>query len=476
MADFTDDIFYASITELNNRVRAREFTVRELTRAFCDRLESFGPRYNALVTSTRRRAMDKAGAVDGDIGRERFRGPLQGIPYGAKDLLSVAGSPTTWGAPFLASQEFNYDATVVRKLDGTGAILTGKLAMLELGGAGGFSSPAASATGPGLNPWDSSRWTGGSSTGPAAAVAAGLVSFAIASETSGSIIVPAAYCGLTGLRPTYGYVSRYGAMTLSWTMDKIGPLCHSAEDCGLVLEEISGGDSEDTSSSGKRFYYAPQFVRRFSDITIGYSPADFEDRTAPRTRSAFRQALQTLFDMGFRVQEVELPDFPYFHVAQTIYTAEAAAAFEDFIESGQIDQMADSYQIAGLKAGLETPAKDYFRAMRIRSLIQQELRKMFAGISILLTPSCLDIAPPADGSTEPVDEEEDPLPLSLSVSGLNPAGNLAGLPALSLPCGFVNGLPLGINLVGRPFYENTLIAVGREFQNRTDWHTRRPSV
>jgi len=474
MADFNEDVFFASVTEVNKRLTAGEFNARELTRAFCDRLETLGPRYNALVNSMRRRAMNKAGDVDTDIGRERFRGPLQGIPYGAKDLLSATGTPTTWGTHVLAKQEFDYDATVIRKLDGVGAILTGKLSMLELSGAGGFSAPAASATGPGRNPWDQMRWSG-SSSGSAVAVAAGLVGFALASETSDSIIAGSAYCGVTGLRPTYGYVSRYGAMPLSWTMDKIGPMCRSAEDCGLVLEEISGGDSEDTSSAGKRFYYTPQFVRRFSEISIGYSPSDFEQRAAEHTRPVFQQALETLLDIGFRVQEVALPDFPYSPVVRTICNAEAAAAFESFIDDGKVDQLIDGYQISRLKTGLEIPAKDYFRAMRIRSLIQQELRKMFVDVSILVTPSCLDIAPPVnEGLGAGEDDESVTLPRGLSC--LNLAANLAGLPALSIPCGFVNGLPLGLNLVGRPFYENTLIAAGREFQNRTDWHRRRPPV
>jgi len=474
MADFNEDIFFAPITELNNRLRSGEFTVRELTRTFCDRLEMLGPRFNALVNSTRRRAMNKAGQVDTEIGRERFRGPLQGIPYGAKDLLAATGTPTTWGAPPFAEQEFDYDATAVEKLDGAGAILTGKLAMLELCGAGGFASPAASISGPGRNPWDPARWSGGSSGGSASAVAAGLVTFALASETSGSIIVPAAHCGVTGLRPTYGYVSRYGAMPLAWTMDKIGPICRSDEDCGLVLQGISGGDSKDSSSAGKRFYYAPQFVRRFSDVTIGYSPSDFE-QAAPPEQQVFQQALNTLFDIGFRVQEVELPDFPYYEVAQTIYTAEAAASFEYLIESDRVEQLIDQYQIAGLKAGLEIPAKDYFRAMRIRSLIQREMRRLFIDVSILVTPSCVDVAPLSDASFVSGESSgEGHEPLSLGLSCLNPAGNLAGLPALSIPCGFVRGLPLGLNLVGRPFYENTLIAAGREYQSRTDWHLRRP--
>src|SRR5204862_1989517 len=174
----------------------------------------------------------------------------------------------TWGAKPYAGQVFDYDATVIEKLSGVGAVLTGKLAMVELAGGGGYLLPSASLTGPGLNPWDRSRWSGGSSSGSGSAVAAGLATFAIGSETSGSILTPAAFCGITGLRPTYGLVSRYGAMALSWTMDKLGPMCHSAEDCGLVLEAMAGGDSNDPGSAHKSFHYTPQYYRQAKDLRI----------------------------------------------------------------------------------------------------------------------------------------------------------------------------------------------------------------
>lgn len=470
-----DEIFFATISELNDRLKAREFSARELAVAFCDRLEKLGPRYNALALSLRPAAIRRADEVDGDLRRGRFRGPLQGIPYGVKDLLSVAGQPTTWGAKPYAGQVFDYDATVVRKLHRAGALLIGKLAMIELAGGGGYNSAAASLTGPCLNPWDRTRWAGGSSSGSGCAVAAGLVPFALGSETSGSIMTPAAFCGVTGLRPTYGYVSRYGAMALSWTMDKIGPLCRSAEDCGLVLQAISGGDANDPSSAGKTFYYAPQFVRKFSDLTLGYAPSDFEEAPEESCRPVFRQAFAILREMGFKIKEVELPDFPYGAVTGTVISAEGAAVFEELIRSGRVDELADREQIAGLKAGLEIAAKDYLKAMRIRSLVQREFRKLFFEVNVLVSPTRFGIAPKV---SEPLRRQgpERPQPKSRGLRDLIPAGNLAGLPALSLPCGFDQGLPLGISLVGRSFYENTLLAIGREFQLRTDWHRRRPPV
>ena len=247
----TDDIFFATIPDLNARLRKREFTDVDLVKAFAERLEKLGPRYNALALPLTKEALKRAKEVDDELKRERFRGPLQGIPFGAKDLLSLAGHPTTWGAKPYAAQVFDETATVLQKLEKTGSVIIGKLARVELAGGGGYRTAATSLFGAGLNPWDPSCWSGGSSSGSGAAVAAGLVPFALGSETSGSIITPAAYCGVTGLRPTYGLVSRNGAMALSWTLDKIGPICRSAEDCGLVLQVIAGGGFERPGFGGQ---------------------------------------------------------------------------------------------------------------------------------------------------------------------------------------------------------------------------------
>ena len=282
MAAVDHDVFFESISELSARLKRGLVSARELARAFGERLATIGPRYNALALPLVEVADDQAKAVDRELKRQRYRGPLQGIPYGAKDLLAVAGKPTTWGARPYAGQVFEYTAEVIRKLSETGSVLVGKLALVELAGGPTYRYPSASLTGPGLNPWDRTRWSGGSSSGSAIAVAAGLVPFAIGSETSGSILTPAAYCGVTGLRPTYGLVSRYGAMALSWSLDKLGPIGRSAEDCGLVLQAISGGDSKDPGSAGKSFYYTPQYARRTEDLRIGYAPVDFEEWPAPR--------------------------------------------------------------------------------------------------------------------------------------------------------------------------------------------------
>lgn len=474
MKEFDEQLFWATIPELNARLKAGDVSALELAREFGNRLETLGRRYNALALPLTEIAIRKAKEVDADIKRERFRGPLQGVPFGAKDLLSVEGQITTWGARPYAAQVFDYTATVLTKLDKLGGLLMGKLSMVELAGGGGYNTAAASLFGPGLNPWNRSRWSGGSSSGSGAAVAAGLLPYALGSETSGSILTPAAFCGVTGLRPTYGLVSRHGAMALSWTMDKVGPLAHTAEDCALVLQAIAGKDSMDPGSAGKSFYYVPEVVRKFSDLKIGFAPIDFSDRPAANLRTVLAQAFETVKSLGIPVVETKLPDFPYGPVTGAIIGAEGASIFEPLITSGQIDQLADPEQIAGLKARLEMPAKDYLKAMRIRTLIQHAFHQVFSEVDILLAPTRYAVAPEISRPLDYRPPDAPKPPDDPGFSALIPAGNLAGLPALSLPCGFADGLPVAIQLVGNPFSENTLIAVGKAFQSKTDFHRQRP--
>jgi len=467
------DVFFATIPELNARLASREISAEELARAFAARLEQLGPRFNALALPLPQHALRKALEVDKDIKHGRLRGPLQAIPYGVKDLISFAGQPTTWGARPFAGQVFDYSATVVQKLDAVGAVLTGKLAMVELAGGGGYRYASASLTGPGLNPWDRTRWAGGSSSGSAAAVAAGLVPFSLGSETSGSIVTPASYCGVTALRPTYGLVSRHGAMALAWTLDKLGPFAHTAEDCGLVLEAIAGKDSKDPGSAGKSFYYTPQYARPNKELRVGFARVDFAERAEAPARAAFAAALTVLKDTGVQLVETSLPQFPYGPVLSAVLAAEEASIFESFITSGKVEELADAAQIAGLKAALELPAKDYLKAQRIRRLIQEAFSRLFADVDALIAPgrpgpaTKLDQRLDAGGPTAPAGTPP-------GFQGIIPAGNLAGLPALVLPCGFAENLPVALQLVGAPFSENTLLAIGREFQARTDWHKRRP--
>jgi len=473
MAAIPNDVYFNTIAELTARLRAKEFKAEDLARAFAERLAQLGPRYNALALPLVQDVRRKGKAIDQDIKIDRWRSALHGIPYGAKDLLSYQGHPTAWGAKPYAGQVFDYNATVIDKLDAAGAVLIGKLAMVELAGGGGYRYASASATGPGLNPWDRTRWSGGSSSGSAAAVAAGLVTFALGSETSGSIVTPASYCGVTGLRPTYGLVSRHGAMSLSWTLDKVGPLARSAEDCGLVLHAIAGSDSKDPGSARTSFYYAPQYARPLKELKVGYAAVDFADRAEESARAAFQAALAAVKDIGVTLVETKLPPFPYAAILSTILAAEQASSFESLITSGKVDELADAAQIAGLKASLELPAKDYLRAMRLRRLIQEEFRKLFTQVDVLLAPGR---SGPASKLDQPLDRGgfQPPAGTPPGLQGIVQAGNLAGLPALVLPCGFAENLPVALQVVGAPFAENLLLAIGREFQSRTDWHKRTP--
>jgi aspartyl-tRNA(Asn)/glutamyl-tRNA(Gln) amidotransferase subunit A len=264
-------------------------------------------------------------------------------------------------------------------------------------------------------------------------------------------------------------------MPLSWTMDKIGPMCRTAEDCGIVLHAIAGKDDNDPGSAGKSFYYAPQFTRELKQIRIGFAPVDFDEWAEPAARPAFEAALEVIKAMGVSIAEVKLGDLPYGPVTSTIIGAEGSSVFEELIESGRVNELADQKQIAGLKAGLETGARDYLKAMRIRRLVQQEFRRLLTDIDVILAPSRLGIAPKVN---EPLDRSSPPGPSgqtrSAGLRALIPAGNLAGLPALSLPCGFADGMPVGIQLVSRPFMENLILSLGNEYQKRTDWHRRRP--
>jgi aspartyl-tRNA(Asn)/glutamyl-tRNA(Gln) amidotransferase subunit A len=266
-------------------------------------------------------------------------------------------------------------------------------------------------------------------------------------------------------------------MALSWTMDKIGPLCRSAEDCGLVLQEIAGGDREDPGSAGKSFYYAPQYQRKLDQIRVGYATSDFEESAEEVARPAFRAALDAVRGLGVKLVEIKLPELPYSATAGTIVSAEGSAVFEPLIETGRVNELADARQIAGLKAGLDISAKDYLKAMRIRRMVQDEMRKVFVDADILLSPSRFG---PASRIDEPLDRpgpgrnRNPPDYPSRGLSDLGAAGNLAGLPSLSLPCGFADGLPVAIQLVSRPFTENLLLIAGIAFQKATDWHRRRP--
>ena len=470
-----DDVLFSTVAELGARLKGREFSSVELTQAYLQRLREIGPRLNAVARLTEERALRQAEAADRLFDAGRVESPLQGIPYGAKDLLAARGAVTSWGAEPYRHQTFDYDATVVRKLEHAGAVLAAKLAMVRFAGGGGYDYPTESMHGPGKNPWNPEHWSGGSSTGPGIAVAAGLTPFAIGSETWGSIVTPASHCGITGLRPTYGLVSRHGAMALSWTMDKLGPMCRSAEDCGLVLEAMSGPDPKDPGSSGRRFTFG-KYNRALATLRLGFAEVDFDEWAHPDSRQAVREGLRVFEEMGLESRPVALPEMPYGPVARTMISCEAATIFEKLIRSEEFDGLPDEKQKAGLRSGLAIPATEYLQAMRIRRLIQEKMREVFTEVDVIVQPGRPETAPPIDEDRSTRRSRN----LELSQRGntdLGAAGNVAGLPALTMPCGFgLNGLPTSLQLVAAPHDEGVLIGVGAEFQRRTDWHRRRPSV
>jgi aspartyl-tRNA(Asn)/glutamyl-tRNA(Gln) amidotransferase subunit A len=486
---------FATVVELADQLRSRRLSAVELATEAVDRLAAIGPRYHAVATVMRERALREARAADRAIARGAARSPLLGIPYGAKDLLAARGAPTTWGAAPYRDQVIDRDATAVAKLRRAGAVLAAKLAMVELAGGGGYRYPSASLQGPGLNPWNTGQWSGGSSSGSGAAVAAGLVPFALGSETSGSIGTPAAYCGVTGLRPSYGLVSRHGAMALSWTLDKIGPMARTATDCAIVLEAIAGPDPSDATSSGRRFrrLLPSAAVTALRDVRIGYA-GDEIDGATPEAREALLRGIGEMCRLFPLVVEARLPeDLPYGPMVTIAYAAEGATIFADLIESERFDEMPDAKQKAGLRAALEIKARDYLQAMRLRSVLAERFRGIFATCDVILSAGRTATATPIDRpldapSAPPPPAERDPSATAPAGTAepepatkrpgnvaLIPAGNLAGLPAIFFPCGFgTDGLPVGLQLVGPPFSEPLLVALAEAYQRETDHHLRRP--
>jgi aspartyl-tRNA(Asn)/glutamyl-tRNA(Gln) amidotransferase subunit A len=475
-----DNPLYLTISELAGGLRRKQFSAVELARAALDRLDAEGPRYNAVASVMPDRALREARAADARRRSGRRIGVLDGIPYGAKDLLAARGARTTWGAPPFARQVLDFDAAVVESLRAAGAVLVAKLAMIELAGGGGYRYPSASLQGPCRNPWNLEHWSGGSSSGTGAAVAAGLVPYGIGSETSGSILSPSSNCGVTGLRPTYGLVSRYGAMALAWTMDKIGPMCRSAEDCGLVLEAIAGADPRDSGSAGRGFRMRRGGTRKLSGVRVGYLAEDFEQGVQPPARAAMREAVAAVRSLGVRWKRVSLPSLPIDAAARTIIRAEGSAVFRDLLKNGRIPKLADRRQALGLAAGLQVTAVDYLNAMRLRRMLQDAFARIFAEVDVILAPTRFAPAGRIDEPLDPLWRTRSPgrgRPGRRTPGGvaLIPAGNLAGLPGLSLPCGFsTTKLPLAVQIVGRPFDEALLLDLGHAYQSITDWHRRIP--
>lgn len=462
-----EETLYLTVTELAERIRTRKLSPVELTEAYLRRSETVGARLNAYVTIMRDRALGEARTAERDIAAGKYRGPLHGIPYAAKDLLAAVGAPTTWGARPFAKQVFDRDAHVVRRLKEAGAILIGKAAMIELAGGLFYRYGTASFTGGAKNPWNETCWTCGSSSGSGAIVAAGLAAFAIGSETWGSILCPSAYCGVSGLRPTFGRVGRGGAMALSYSMDKIGPMARSADDCGLILAALAAHDRDDRHSlpeSEAAFGYD----RKPRALRVGRVTNAWVPPPPPDIQAATEAAFATLKNAGATIVDVQLPEGPWEMAAVVTIAVEGASAFDELIESGKAAALDDPGSRIGGYVNRTYAATDYVRAQRLRTVLQGKIDALFEDVDVLAAAT-LPIAATAMEANLETD-----FPFSDPLGGI---GNACGLPAISVPSGFTaKNLPVGIQFVGRAMDDNAVVAAARLFQSKTDWHRRRPEM
>jgi Asp-tRNA(Asn)/Glu-tRNA(Gln) amidotransferase A subunit family amidase len=436
-----EDLAFASVTSLARLIQSRQVSSVELTELYLRRLERYDPALRCAVTITGELALEQARHADGELSAGRYRGPLHGIPWGAKDLLATRGIRTTWGAAPFADQVPDYDATVVERLRDAGAVLLAKLTLGELAwGDVWFGGQTK-------NPWNIEQGSRGSSAGSAAATAAGLVGFAIGSETLGSIVSPATRCRVTGLRPTFGRVSRQGAMALSWSMDKLGPICRSAEDCALVFAAIYGPDGNDSTVVDAPFDWRPNI--QVSGMRIGYLERKSEEQ---HTYQAIDQpVLDTLSQLGAELVPIELPDYPV-EAISFILSAEAAAAFDDLTRSNRDDLLARQEQQAwpnALRQARLIPAVEYIQANRLRTLVMRAMDAVVRQVDLYVSFGATDLL----------------------------LTNLTGHPAVVVPTGVTeSGAPTSITFSGRLYDEATILAVAKAYQDATEFHLRRPPL
>ena len=467
-----EDLAFLPVTALAGLIERREISSTDLTRMYLDRLERIGPRLNCVVTLTKELALAQAAAADREIRAGKYRGPLHGIPWGAKDLFATKGIPTTFGAAPYQTQVIDYDATVVERLRDAGAVLVAKLSM------GALAQGDQWFGGRTRNPWNLEQGSSGSSAGPGSATAAGLVGFAIGTETRGSIISPSAVNGVVGLRPTYGRVSRHGAMALSWTMDKIGPMCRSVEDCVLVFNAIYGPDGRDSTVVDAAFAWNPS--QPLSKLKIGYIPREFEPPAAPaagrgetpasgeaagrgrgrgsspeeRRRLEERSkvlnaALEVYRKAGATLEPIELPGVRLANSLSFILGTEAAAAFDDLTRSPEIADPTLNTWPNTFRTARFVPAVEYIRAQRARTLLMRQMDELMSKFDVFLTGT------------------------NSQSLGLT---NLTGHPAVALKAGFVDKLPVEIMVTGRLYDEATMLRVALAFEQATRWHTMHPVI
>jgi Asp-tRNA(Asn)/Glu-tRNA(Gln) amidotransferase A subunit family amidase len=451
-----EDLAFLPVTELSELVRRQRVTSLELTQMYLGRLKKYDPVLRCVISLTEDRALKQARAADAEVARGRYRGPLHGIPWGAKDLLAVRGYKTTWGAGPYKNQVIDTDATVVQRLDAAGAVLVAKLTLGELA-QGDIWFDATT-----KNPWKVDQGSSGSSAGPASATAGGLVGFSIGSETLGSISSPSTRCGTTGLRPTFGRVPRTGAMALSWTMDKLGPLCRSVEDCAMVLDAIYGPDGQDNTVIDAPYRWDAKLSPK--NLRVGYVKSAFDTamtdpadpkRTLHATKKFDDAALDVFHRLGIHLIAVDLPDVPY-DPMRIILNAEAAAAFDELTRSDRDKELVQQGKFDwpnSFRTSRFIPAVDYVNANRLRSIAIQKWDELMRTVDVIVTPT--------------------------GAANLNQlvATNLTGHPAVILPNGFRDdGTPVSLTFLGGLFEEGKLLAVARAYQEATGFHLKHPVI
>jgi aspartyl-tRNA(Asn)/glutamyl-tRNA(Gln) amidotransferase subunit A len=458
------DLHYAGVRELGRRFRKKELSPVELTAALLRRIEDLEPALHAFVTVTADRALADAKSAEAAIGRGDA-GPLAGIPVGYKDLYFTRGIKTTAGSALLQDHVPEADATCVTRLQDAGCVMLGKLITHEF--AWGIQTPGHRFP-PARNPWNVDRVPGGSSSGSGTALAAGMCVGALGSDTGGSIRGPSAFCGIVGLKPTYGRCSRAGVVTLSWTLDHAGPMARTVEDCAYLLQAIAGHDPRDPASSTAPVDdYVVSLGQPIRGLRVGVASRDFFfDGVEPEIVAAFEDAMRTLRGLGADVRDVDIPhiwDSPSYMV---ILASEAFAYHEkDLRERPELygDVVRDRLMSGGLYTSVE-----YVQAMRLRERLRRAQLDVLRSVDVLATPGATTVA---STFTQAWDTAAGP-----SRTNTSPF-NISGLPALALPCGFSSdGLPLSLQLAGRPFDEATIFRVAHAYERATEWHRRRPPV
>jgi aspartyl-tRNA(Asn)/glutamyl-tRNA(Gln) amidotransferase subunit A len=467
----SEDLCYLPVSELSKQIAGKKITAVELAQAYLERAETLNEKLASIVTMTREHAMRQAAEADQEIKRGRIRGPLHGIPYGVKDLLDTRGIRTTWGSIIFKDRVPDRNATVIEKLNAAGAVLIAKLSMSEFAGGSTRSNLLPFPH----NPWKLDRSTSGSSSGSGASTAAAMVGFSIGSETGGSIVGPAASNGVAGMRPTYGRVSRFGCMTLAWSLDKIGPLCRSALDVGLVLEAIAGHDPKDPTSGSTPFRFRRD-PGRVSGRKLGMVRHEF-NLPSVGNQLVFDKAIDVLKQLGFQLEDVTLPERPYAEVYNLTSNTEGGTFFKALFNDKRIEGMYSADRRADWLAASMLPASDYLTAQRIRQMIRMESDELLSKYTAIIAPTSANgaglIEPrsnPQPDRTAPANRNRGP------AAALTRIGNLAGLPGVSIPCGFDSeGMPLAIHIVGKAWDDQAVLDVAMAFQKETDFHTKRPA-